>query len=51
MIVDPQGVELAAVGTATDVAVAHLDPAAVERVRRVNPSLRLRRLGVVPRED
>ncbi|MDY0909330.1 carbon-nitrogen hydrolase family protein [Microbacterium sp. CFBP9034] len=49
MIVDPQGVELAAVGTATDVAVAHLDPAAVERVRRVNPSLRLRRFGVVPR--
>ncbi|WP_127474402.1 carbon-nitrogen hydrolase family protein [Microbacterium sulfonylureivorans] len=51
MIVDPQGVDLAAVGTATDVAVAHLDPAAVERVRRVNPSLRLRRLGVVPRES
>lgn len=51
MIVDPQGVELAAVGTATDVAVAHLDPSAVERVRRVNPSLRLRRFGVVPRES
>jgi predicted amidohydrolase len=50
MIVDPQGVELAAVGTATDVAVAHLDPAAVERVRRVNPALRLRRLAVKPRE-
>ncbi len=49
-VVDPQGVELAAVGTATDVAVAHLDVTAVERVRRVNPSLRLRRLGVVPRE-
>jgi len=51
MIVDPQGVEVATVGTATDVAVAHLDPSAVERVRRVNPSLRLRRLGVVPRES
>jgi deaminated glutathione amidase len=51
MIVDPQGVELAAVGTATDVAVAHLDPAAVERVRRVNPSLRLRRFAVAPRES
>jgi predicted amidohydrolase len=50
LIVDPQGVELAAVGTATDVAVAHLDAGAVERVRRVNPSLRLRRLAVVPRE-
>lgn len=50
MIVDPQGVEVAAVGTATDVAVAHLDVEAVERVRRVNPSLALRRLRVVPRE-
>lgn len=49
MIVDPQGVEIAAIGTATDVVVAHLDAAAVERVRRVNPSLALRRLGVVPR--
>ena len=49
-IVDPQGVELAAVGTATDVAVAHLDPGAVERVRRVNPALRLRRFRVGPRE-
>jgi predicted amidohydrolase len=49
MIVDPQGVEIAAIGTATDVAVAHLDPAAVERVRRVNPSLALRRFGVRPR--
>jgi predicted amidohydrolase len=51
LIVDPQGVELAAVGTATDVAVAHLDLGAVERVRRVNPALRLRRFGVVARDD
>ena len=43
MIVDPQGVEIAAIGTATDVAVAHLDRDAVARVRRVNPALRLRR--------
>jgi len=50
MIVDPQGVEIAAVGTATDVVVAHLDRDAVQRVRRVNPALRLRRMGVVPRE-
>ena len=49
LVVDPQGVELAGVGTATDVAVAHLDVGAIERVRRVNPSLRLRRLAVVPR--
>lgn len=50
MIVDPQGVELAAVGTATDIAVAHLDREAVARVRRVNPSLRLRRFTVAPRD-
>jgi predicted amidohydrolase len=49
MIVDPQGVEIAAVGTTTDVAVAHLEVGAVERVRRVNPALALRRFGVVPR--
>ena len=49
LIVDPQGVELAAVGTATDVAVAHLDIGAIERVRRVNPSLALRRFRVEPR--
>ena len=51
MIVDPQGVEIAAIGTATDVVVAHVDRAAVERVRRVNPALRLRRLSVVPRDE
>lgn len=49
MVVDPQGVAIATIGTATDVAVAHLDAEAVQRVRRVNPSLRLRRFGVVPR--
>lgn len=49
MVVDPQGVEIAAVGTSTDVAVAYVDVEAVARVRRVNPSLRLRRFSVVPR--
>lgn len=49
LIVDPQGVELAAVGTSTDVAVAHLDVGAIDRVRRVNPALRLRRFAVRPR--
>ncbi|WP_457100277.1 carbon-nitrogen hydrolase family protein [Microbacterium sp. P5_E9] len=49
MIVDPQGIEIAAIGTATDIAIAHLDVEAVARVRRVNPSLALRRLRVVPR--
>ncbi|GAA5199438.1 carbon-nitrogen hydrolase family protein [Microbacterium jejuense] len=48
LIVDPQGVELAAVGTATDVAVAHLDVGAIARVRRVNPALTLRRFRVEP---
>ncbi len=50
MIVDPQGVEIAAIGTSTDVVVAHLDRDAVQRVRRVNPALRLRRMRVVPGE-
>ena len=49
MIVDPQGVEIAAIGTATDIAVAHLDVEAVARVRLVNPALALRRFRVVPR--
>ncbi|MGN7967844.1 carbon-nitrogen hydrolase family protein [Microbacterium sp. 22296] len=48
-IVDPQGVAIAQVGTATDVAVAHLDPDAIARVRRVNPALELRRFRVTPR--
>lgn len=50
MVVDPQGVEIASVGTATGIAVAHLDREAVARVRRVNPALRLRRLKVVPKD-
>lgn len=50
MIVDPQGVEIAAVGTASDVAVAYVEAAVVERVRRVNPALQLRRFRVEPRD-
>lgn len=49
LVVDPQGVELAGVGTTTDVAVAFVDADTVERVRRVNPALALRRFRVVPR--
>lgn len=49
MVVDPQGVEITGVGTATDVAVAFVDAGVVDRVRRVNPSLALRRFTVVPR--
>ncbi|MFG6476359.1 carbon-nitrogen hydrolase family protein [Microbacterium sp. P06] len=48
LIIDPQGVAIASVGTATDVAVAHLEIEAVQRVRRVNPALELRRFRVVP---
>ncbi len=48
MVVDPQGVEIATVGTGTDVAVAYLEREALERVRRVNPALRLRRFRVEP---
>jgi predicted amidohydrolase len=50
MIIDPQGVQIAAVGTGTGVAVAHLDPSAIDRVRRINPALALRRLKVVARD-
>lgn len=50
VVVDPTGVQLAAVGTATDVAVAHLDPDALDLVRRVNPALQLRRFRVIPAE-
>ena len=48
MVVDPAGVEIAAIGTATDVAVAWLEKEAVDRVRRVNPALALRRFHVAP---
>lgn len=50
LIVDPTGTEVAGVGTATDVAVAWVDPAVVDRVRRVNPALALRRFRVAPRD-
>ncbi|MFK3679875.1 carbon-nitrogen hydrolase family protein [Microbacterium sp. NPDC090218] len=48
-IIDPQGVVLAGVGTAPGIAVAVVERAAIERVRAVNPSLRVRRYAVVPR--
>lgn len=46
-VVDPQGVVVAGVGSGTDVAIAHLDPALVDRVRRQNPALGLRRFRVI----
>ena len=50
VVIDPLGVPVASIGTATDVAVAAVDAAVVDRVRRVNPALALRRYRVVPRE-
>ncbi|MDQ1128223.1 carbon-nitrogen hydrolase family protein [Microbacterium sp. SORGH_AS_0888] len=47
-IIDPQGVVLAGLGATTDIAVAPLDAEAIERVRRLNPALQLRRYRVVP---
>lgn len=49
VVVDPQGVPVVSIGTSTDVAVAFVDPAIVDRVRRVNPALALRRYTVTPR--
>lgn len=46
LIIDPEGVTLAGIGTGEGVAVAELDPATIERVRRINPALRLRRFRV-----
>ena len=50
-ILDPQGVVIAGVGTEPGLAVAAVERAAIDRVRRVNPSLRVRRYAVTPRED
>lgn len=49
VVVDPQGVEIAGIGTATDVAVGFADAGTIDRVRRVNPALQLRRFTVAPR--
>jgi len=49
VVLDPQGVAIAGIGTGTDLAVGYADPDAIDRVRRVNPALRLRRFDVVPR--
>lgn len=48
MIVDPMGVELATIGERTDVAVAWVSRSRIDKVRAVNPALRLRRFGVAP---
>jgi predicted amidohydrolase len=48
-IIDPQGVVLAGVGSDDGIAIAVIERAAIDRVRDVNPSLRVRRYAVVPR--
>jgi predicted amidohydrolase len=47
-IIDPQGVVLAGLGSTTDIALAPIDPGTLERVRRLNPALLLRRYRVTP---
>jgi len=48
MVVDPMGVEVAALGEAAGTAVAWITPGRVAEVRRINPALRLRRFRVEP---
>ena len=48
-IIDPQGVVLAGLASGEGIALAELHRAEIERVRAVNPVLRLRRYAVVPR--
>ena len=47
-IVDPQGVALAGLASGEGIALAALEKAEIERVRTVNPVLRLRRYAVAP---
>ncbi len=47
-IVDPQGVVLAGLGTGEGIAVAAIERSDIDRVREVNPSLRVRRYSVAP---
>ncbi|MCM3656229.1 carbon-nitrogen hydrolase family protein [Agromyces mediolanus] len=49
LVVDPMGIELAGLGEEAGVAVAWLERDRLDRVRRVNPALALRRYRVVPR--
>lgn len=51
VIIDPMGVELAALGETTDAAIAWISNARVDEVRRINPSLALRRYRVLPVDE
>lgn len=48
-IIDPQGVVLAGIGTGVGIAIATVERVAIDRVRAMNPALRVRRYAVVPR--
>ncbi|MFB2581697.1 carbon-nitrogen hydrolase family protein [Herbiconiux sp. P15] len=50
LVVDPMGVTIASLGEREDVAVAWVEPARIDEVRRVNPALALRRFTVTPRD-
>jgi len=50
-VIDPQGVRIAGVGAAEGMAIAHLDPALVQKTRSANPVLQQRRYRVVPNES
>ena len=49
MVVDPLGTAVAALGEETGVALARIRPERIDEVRKVNPSLALRRFTVAPR--
>ncbi|WP_022890584.1 carbon-nitrogen hydrolase family protein [Agromyces italicus] len=49
LVVDPMGVELAALGEQPGIALAWISRERIAAVRRTNPALSLRRYGVVPR--
>jgi len=48
LIVDPMGEQLAFIDDSVDVALASLDRARLDEVRRINPALQLRRFRVEP---
>lgn len=48
-IIDPQGVVIGGVGVGEGIAVGVVERGAIDKVRAVNPSLRVRRYAVVPR--
>ncbi len=48
-VIDPQGIARAALDAAPGIALAPVDREVIDRVRGVNPALRLRRYRVVPR--